>query len=107
MIYFCTNWSIKDFLKWYLIDWFKNYLSNRNQYVSFNSSDQIQTDFVFGVPQGSILGPLLFILYPGDITNTLHVLDLILFADDTWLIFVLFCFFVLFGLVLYCIVFLV
>ena len=53
------------------------------QYVSINSSESEQNDIVCGVPQGSILGSLPFILYVNDITNTSHVLDFILFADDT------------------------
>ena len=62
--------------------WFKNYLSNRKQYVSFNLSESEQKNTVYGVPQGSILGSLV-ILYINDIINTSDVLDLILFADDT------------------------
>ena len=59
---------------------FKNYLSNRKQYVSFNSSESEQKDIVCGVSQGSTLGHLLFILYVNDITNTSNVLDFILFC---------------------------
>jgi hypothetical protein len=70
-----------------VLDWFKNYLSNRKQYVYFNSSDSQLKDIVCGVPQGSILGPLLFILYINDITSTSNILDFILFADDTTIVY--------------------
>jgi hypothetical protein len=69
------------------LNWFKNYLSNRKQYVSYNSSDSKLMDIICGVPQGSILGPLLFILYINDIINTSNVLDFILFADDTTILY--------------------
>ena len=70
-----------------VLDWF-NYLSNRKQFVSFDSSESEQKkNIVCGVPQGSILGPLLFILYVNDITNTSDVLDFILFADDTTILY--------------------
>ena len=70
-----------------VLEWFKNYLSNRKQYVSYNSCDSELKDIVCGVPQGSILGPLLFILYVNDITNTSDVLEFILFADDTTILY--------------------
>ena len=60
-----------------VLDWFKNYLSNR-KHVSFDTSESEQKNIVCGVPQGSILGPLLFILYVNDIPNTSDVLDFIL-----------------------------
>ena len=70
-----------------VLEWFKNYLSNRKQYVSNNSCESEQKDIVCGVPQGSILDPLLFILYVNDITNTSNVLEFILFADDTTILY--------------------
>ena len=71
-----------------VLDWFKNYLSNRKQFVSsFDTSESEQKNIVCGVPQGSILGPLLFIIYVNDITNTSDVLDFILFADDTTILY--------------------
>ena len=68
-------------------EWFKNYLSNRKQYVNVNCSRSYLQNIICGVPQGSILGPLLFILYVNDITNTSDVLDFILFADDTTIVY--------------------
>ena len=70
-----------------VLEWFKNYLSNRTQYVSYNNCKSSLRDIVCGVPQGSILGPLLFILYVNDITFTSNVLDFILFADDTTILY--------------------
>ena len=63
--------------------WFCSYLSNRLQYVQLSNvkSDRLQINC--GVPQGSILGPLLFILYINDISYVSNVLNLIMFADDT------------------------
>ena len=70
-----------------VLEWFKNYLNNRNQYVSHNNCKSDLKYIVCGVPQGSILGPLLFILYVNDIIYTSNVLDCVLFADDTTILY--------------------
>ena len=62
---------------------FKNYLANRNQYVYFNGVSSPLRSVECGVPQGSILGPLLFILYVNDIVYSSSILKFFLFADDT------------------------
>ena len=69
------------------LDWVKSYLMQRQQYVSFNSTCSSKLEITCGVPQGSILGPLLFLLYVNDICNISTLVNLILFADDTSLFF--------------------
>lgn len=64
-------------------DWFLDYLSNRKQLVIFNDCSSLLRDISCGVPQGSILGPLLFILYINDLPLCSKKLSFSLFADDT------------------------
>ena len=65
------------------LTWFSNYLSNRQQYVNFNGTSSQRNIIKCGVPQGSILGPILFLLYINDILNSSSFFKFILFADDT------------------------
>ena len=65
------------------LDWFTSYLSNRMQYVSINGHISEYRHISCGVPQGSVLGPLLFLLYINDLPNVSKHLSFYLFADDT------------------------
>ena len=64
-------------------DWLKSYLSNRKQYVKINGVESDCCNVVCGVPQCSILGPKLVLLYINDICNVSKLTKFILFADDT------------------------
>ena len=64
-------------------DWFKSYLSNRNQYVSINGFDSGLAAINSGVPQGSVLGPLLFLLYINDLNQAIKFYKVHHCADDT------------------------
>ena len=63
--------------------WIKSYLENRKQYVQLENLASDYMNVVCGVPQGSILGPKLFILYINDMCRVSECLKFILFADDT------------------------
>ena len=60
-----------------------NYLTNRNQYVIADDHSSGMRLITCGVPQGSVLGPVLFLIYINDICNVSNLLKLLLFADDT------------------------
>ena len=65
------------------LKWFESYLSGRTQYVVFDGVQSETHRVDCGVPQGSILGPLLFILNMNDICNVSKLMFTILYADDT------------------------
>ena len=65
------------------LSWFKSYMSNRSQFVSYNGDVSATRRIKCGVPQGSILGPLLFLLYVNDLASVSEFLKSALFADDT------------------------
>ena len=65
--------------------WFESYLADRVQYVLYNGTKSRPMKIITGVPQGSILGPLLFLIYINDIKSSTDSFDVIGYADDTTL----------------------
>ena len=65
-----------------LLSWLQSYLSGRNQRVVLEGSHSEWKHLTAGVPQGSVLGPLLFLVYINDVTDNVHS-EAFLYADDT------------------------
>ena len=77
-------------LEWYGIrgiphDWFRSYLGNHSQYVSVNNVSSNIENIHYGVPQGSNLGPLLFLIFINDFPNCSNFFKFTLFANDSTL----------------------
>ena len=69
-----------------LTAWFKSYLSEQKLKININTSYSGPLDLICGVPQGSILGPILFLLYINDLSQAV-ARDSLLYADDTCIVF--------------------
>ena len=66
--------------------WFENYLGDRVQSVKLDFTVSSSRQVKYGVPQGSILGPILFLIYINDMSQILNKYDLIQYADDSQII---------------------
>lgn len=67
----------------------KSYLTSRLQFVEFNGHPSSCQNILCGVPQGSILGPLFFLIYVNDLSKVSELVDLVPFANDTTYLFLI------------------
>ena len=78
-----TNKMYHHGIRGNVLNWFKSYLSDRQQYVTVDNYNSQYKSINVGVPQGSVLGPLLFLIYVNDLSSVSEILNPITFADDT------------------------
>ena len=69
----------------FIHDWFKSYLTGRTQHVLLGNISSANAPITLGVPQGSVLGPLLFLIFINDLSNASLIFKYTLFADDSTL----------------------
>ena len=86
LLYYRLLWGSCQ-IRGFALHWFKSFkcsiVSCRTQYVQYNAYNSSSKYHKCGVPQGSMLGSLSFLLYNNDLNNVSRALDFILFADDT------------------------
>ena len=92
-LHFFTDFSTLFGLSGYAISWIRSYLTDRSSFVKIDSSSSPSTTILTGVPQGSVLGPLLFVLFISPIANVINpdqsnqnnTVSFHQYADDTQL----------------------
>ena len=82
LLYKLSHYGIKDIANF----WFNSYLSNRRQFVTINGFDSEIQSFQCGMPQGLVLGTLLFLIYINDLHNAIKFSQSFQFADATCLL---------------------